>query len=105
MVTSKVTPTISRKETGMSRRNFWKWTPVVLSVMVLIAFGCAKKQEVKSTDTAATGPSAPATEAPPQGIATETLKPGEPARESERLAAAEAGAAVTREIPSPFQDI
>lgn len=91
----------------MSRRNFWKWTPVVLSVMLLIAFGCAKKQEVKSTDTAptATGPSAPATEAPPAGIATETLKPEAPVRESERLAAAEAGAAVTREIPSPFQDI
>lgn len=92
----------------MRTRNFWKWGPAVLAVMMLFAFGCAKKQEVKSTETAP-APSAPseAKEAAPGGIATETLKPETPAASAERdrLAAAEAGAAVTREQPSPFQDI
>lgn len=91
----------------MSARRFWKWSPAVLAMMLLIAFGCAKKQEVKSTDTApSAAPSAAGKEAAPGGIATETLKPETPSTaDRERLAAAEAGAAVTQEKPSPFQDI
>ena len=89
----------------MSTRKFWKWSPAVLAVLMLFAFGCSKKQEVKSSETAP-APSAPA--AKEGGIATETLTPETPspsAAERERLAAAEAGAAVTREKSSPFQDI
>lgn len=92
----------------MSKRRIWNWGPAVLAVMMLLAFGCAKKQEVKSTETAPGAPAAPpaAKEAPPGGITTETMKPEAPAPSTqERLAAAEAGAAVTKEQPSPFQDI
>ena len=93
----------------MSQRKIGKWGAAVLAVMMLFAFGCAKKQAVKSTETAA-GPSAaaPGAEAPASGgIATEALKPEAPAPPAagQQLAAAEAGAAVTQEKPSPFQDI
>jgi peptidoglycan-associated lipoprotein len=76
----------------------------VLAVTLLIAMGCAKKQEVKSAETA--GAPAAGQEAPPGGIVTESLKPEEtPAPGETQVAAAEAGAAVTQEKPSPFQDI
>jgi peptidoglycan-associated lipoprotein len=71
--------------------------------MMLFAFGCAKKQAVKSSETGA-APSGAETAAPaPEGIDTETMKPEPPA--GPQVAAAEAGAAVTQEKPSPFQDI
>jgi peptidoglycan-associated lipoprotein len=93
----------------MSKRRIWNWGPAVLAVMMLLAFGCAKKQEVKSTEGAPGAPAAPpaaAKEGPPAGITTETMKPETPKPSTEeRLAAAEAGAAVTKEQPSPFQDI
>ena len=93
----------------MNQSKTGKWGAAVLAVMMLFAFGCAKKQAVKSTDTAA-GPSAaaPGAQAPaPEGIATETLKPEAPAPSAagQQMAAAEAGAAVTQEQPSRFQDI
>lgn len=84
-----------------------KWGAAVLAVMMLFALGCAKKQAVKSSETAA-GAAAAAPGAPaPGGIATETLKPEAPAPSAagQQMAAAEAGAAVTQEKPSPFQDI
>ncbi len=90
----------------MSQRRFGMWSAAVLAVMLLFAFGCAKKQAVKSTETAA-GPSAapPGAEAPASGgIDTETMKPTPPPA-GPQVAAAEAGAAVTQEKPSPFQDI
>ncbi|HSL91669.1 MAG TPA: peptidoglycan-associated lipoprotein Pal [Candidatus Limnocylindrales bacterium] len=86
----------------MRERRFGKWGAAVLAVMMLFAFGCAKKQAVKSSETGA--PSGAETAAPaPEGIATETMKPEPPA--GPQVAAAEAGAAVTQEKPSPFQDI
>jgi peptidoglycan-associated lipoprotein len=91
----------------MSQRKIGKWGAAVLAVMMLFAFGCAKKQAVKSTETAA-GPSAaaPGAEAPASGgIATEALKPEAPPAAGPQIAASEAGAAVTQEKPSPFQDI
>ena len=93
----------------MIQRKIGKWGAAVLAVMMLFALGCAKKQAVKSTDTAA-GPSAAAPGAPAPdsgGIATEKLKPEAPAPSAagQQMAAAEAGAAVTQEKPSPFQDI
>jgi peptidoglycan-associated lipoprotein len=90
----------------MSQRKIGTWCAVVLAVMLVFALGCAKKQAVKSTDTAA-GPSAPpGAQAPaPGGIATESLKPEAPPAAGPQLAASEAGAAVTQEKPSPFQDI
>ncbi len=93
----------------MSQRRIGKWGAAVFAVMMLFAFGCAKKQAVKSTETAA-GPSAaaPGAGAPESGgIVTETLKPEAPAPPAAgpQVAAAEAGAAVTQEKPSPFQDI
>jgi len=86
----------------MNQRKIGKWGATVLAVMMLFAFGCAKKQEVKSTETAAAPPAAQAPAS--EGIATETMKP-EPPPAGPQVAAAEAGAAVTQEKPSPFQDI
>jgi peptidoglycan-associated lipoprotein len=78
---------------------------VVLAVTMLFAMGCAKKQEVKSAETAGAPPAAQA-KAPPGGIVSESLKPeAPPAPGGTQVAAAEAGAAVTQEKPSPFQDI
>lgn len=93
----------------MMQWKIGKWGAAVLAVTMLFALGCAKKQAVKSTDTAA-GPSAAAPGAPAPdsgGIATETMKPEAPAPSAagQQMAAAEAGAAVTQEKPSPFQDI
>jgi peptidoglycan-associated lipoprotein len=77
--------------------------------MMLFALGCAKKQAVKSTDTAAGSSAAtPGAQTPESGgIATESMKPEAPAPSAagQQMAAAEAGAAVTQEKPSPFQDI
>ncbi len=90
----------------MDQRKIGKWGATVLAVMMLFAFGCAKKQAVKSTETAA-GPSAAPQAPASEGIATEALKPEAtaPPTAGQQLAAAEAGAAVTQEKPSPFQDI
>lgn len=93
----------------MSQRNTGKWGAMVLAVMILFAFGCAKKQAVKSTETGA-GPSAaaPGTETASGGITTESMKPTPPPGDTQTARAAEAaeaGAAVTQEKPSPFQDI
>ena len=95
----------------MSKLGGWKWGAALFAVVMLFAFGCAKKQAVKSTETAGAPSAAPAGQekgAPAAGgITTETVKPETPAPPAAPgpLAAAEAGAAVTREIPSPFQDI
>jgi peptidoglycan-associated lipoprotein len=86
-----------------------KWGAAVVAVMMLFALGCAKKQAVKSTDTAAGSSAAtPGAQTPESGgIATESMKPEAPAPSAagQQMAAAEAGAAVTQEKPSPFQDI
>ncbi|MBI5418463.1 MAG: peptidoglycan-associated lipoprotein Pal [Deltaproteobacteria bacterium] len=79
---------------------------------MVFAVGCAKKQTVKSTETAAPAaaappgaPSGPAEGAAPEGIVTEKMKPEAPKAEETKVAAAEAGAAVTEEKPSVFADI
>ena len=85
----------------MNRGRVWKWGAAVLAVMMLCALGCAKKQEVKSTEAAA----APAVQekAAPGGIVSEPLKPQAPAAGETQVAAA--GVAVTQEKPSSFMDI
>lgn len=91
----------------MGKRGVWKLGAVVLAVAMLFAMGCAKKQEVKSGE-AAGAPPAAQSKAPPGGIVSESLKPEAPpapAPGGTQVAAAEAGAAVTQERPSPFQDI
>jgi len=77
----------------------WKWAVLALSVAALVATGCAKKQTVKSEGTqgAASAPSvgeAPVKEAPPTSPPSDQL-----------ASAAEAGVAVTREMPSQFDDV
>jgi peptidoglycan-associated lipoprotein len=86
----------------MSGNGVWKLGAAVLALAMLFAFGCAKKQAVKSGETAG-APAAAPEKAPPGEIVSEALKPETPAEK--QVAAAEAGAAVTREIPSKFQDI
>lgn len=88
----------------MIQRRFGKWGAAALAVMMLFAFGCAKKQAVKSSETAAAPPAAEKAAPAPEGIETETMKPTPPPA-GPQVAAAEAGAAVTQEKPSPFQDI
>jgi peptidoglycan-associated lipoprotein len=92
-------PKILREEKGMNRERVWKWGTAVLAVMMLCALGCAKKQEVKSTE------AAPVVQekAAPGGIVSEPLKPEAPAAGETQVAAA--GVAVTQEKPSPFGDI
>jgi peptidoglycan-associated lipoprotein len=87
----------------MKLEGVCKWGAAVLALVMLFAFGCAKKQAVKSGETAG-APSAAAPEKAPEGVVSEPMKPeAQPAPGP--LAAAEAGAAVTREAPSAFQDI
>jgi len=88
----------------MSKLGTWKHGAVALAVVMLFALGCAKKQEVKSTESAA-APAVQEKGAPPGGIVSEALKPAAPAPGGTQVAAAEAGAAVTEEKPSQFQDI
>jgi peptidoglycan-associated lipoprotein len=76
---------------------------VVLAVMMLFALGCAKKQAVKSDETAGAPPAAAAQEKAPPGVVSEALKPTAPAGAGTQVAAA--GVAATQEKPSPFQDI
>ncbi|MGA6993441.1 MAG: peptidoglycan-associated lipoprotein Pal [Candidatus Deferrimicrobiaceae bacterium] len=81
-----------------------KWILSALSVVILaFAVGCAKKEMVKSTDTAS---GAAVSELPPvetqvgqqEPIVTETMKPDE-------AQTAMAGVAATQEKPSEFPDI
>ena len=78
-----------------------KWMLGALSVVLVFAMGCAKKELVKSTGT---GPEAGVSAETPAGkpgeIVTETLKPGEAEKQM-----AMAGIAATQEKPSPFEDI
>jgi peptidoglycan-associated lipoprotein len=104
--------TITREERVMGKGRGWKSGVAILAIMMVFAFGCAKKQAVKSTDTA--GTEAPAT-APggkaPEGVITETLKPETAAPSGGgsgmQMASAEAaaGVAATEEKTSPFRDI
>jgi len=87
-----------------------KWVLGALSLVLVFAMGCAKKELVKSTGTgpAVSAPSAP--EAPaskPAPIVTETMKPEAPAKPSDMAEKqmAMAGVAATQERPSPFTDI
>ena len=81
-----------------------KWILSALSVVLLaFAVGCAKKELVKSTDTAseAAGSTLPPVETqigPQESIVTETMKP-------EETQTAMAGVAATQEKPSDFPDI
>ena len=81
-----------------------KWILSALSVVLLVlAVGCAKKELVKSTDTAsgeavATPPPAETQPVPQEPISTETMKP-------EEMQTAMAGVAATQEKPSEFPDI
>lgn len=81
-----------------------KWILSALSVVLLVfAVGCAKKEMVKSTDTAsgsaaATPPPAETQAVPQEPIVTETMKP-------EEMQTAMAGVAATQEKPSEFDDI
>lgn len=91
----------------MGKRGVWKLGAMVLATAMLFAMGCAKKQEVKSGDAAGAPPAAQG-KAPSGDIVSESLKPEAapaPAPGGTQVAAAEAGAAVTQEMPSPFQDI
>jgi len=79
-----------------------KWVLAALSIVLLLAGGCAKKELVKSTDTApGAGISAPAPVEKPEQIVSEPLKPGP----QTAMAEAAAGVAATQEKPSPFPDI
>lgn len=89
----------------MGKRGVWKLGAAMLAVMMVFALGCAKKQAVKSTETAGAPAAAPSEQkAPGGGIVSEPVKPETPAA-GQQMAAAEAGAAVTREMPSSFSDI
>lgn len=79
-----------------------KWMLGALSVVLVFAMGCAKKELVKSTGTGPeTEVSAPSSTETPAGkpgeIVSEPLKPGPQT--------AMAGIAATQEKPSPFEDI
>jgi peptidoglycan-associated lipoprotein len=82
-----------------------KWVLGALSLVLVFAMGCAKKEMVKSTETgpgtAVSAPSPP--EGKPEGIVTETMKPETPAMAEKQMAMA--GIAATQEKPSLFEDI
>ena len=86
----------------MSRERVCKWAVLVLVVAMVFSLGCAKKQAVKSEPAA---PAAAAKESPP--VKTEAMKPETKPQPSEtKMAAAEAaGAELTKEQASLFQDI
>jgi peptidoglycan-associated lipoprotein len=82
-----------------------KWVHGVLSVVLVFAVGCAKKELVKSTDTAPGAGMSTATTAEPgmqEPIVSETLKPESQPSE---MQSAMAGIAATQERPSDFPDI
>ena len=87
----------------MSKCRVWKWSVLVLAVAMVFSLGCAKKQAVK---TDAPPPAAAGKEAP-GGIKAEEMKPEAKAQPSEtKVAASEAaGAELTKEQASLFQDI
>jgi peptidoglycan-associated lipoprotein len=79
-----------------------KWILAALSMVLLLAAGCAKKEMVKSTDTTAEAAiPAPAPAEKPGEIVSETMKPGQ----QTAMAEAAAGVAATQEKPSQFSDI
>jgi peptidoglycan-associated lipoprotein len=89
----------------MGKRGVWKLGAAMLAVMMVFALGCAKKQAVKSSETAGAPSAAPSgQQAPGGGIVSEPVKPEAPSA-GQQMAAAEAGAAVTKEMPSAFADI
>ncbi|MBI5574825.1 MAG: peptidoglycan-associated lipoprotein Pal [Deltaproteobacteria bacterium] len=89
----------------MSKGRGLAWCVLVLAVALVFSFGCTKKQAVKPSETQPAAAGA-GKEAPGKGIATEEMKPAATAPADEKkLAASEAGAAVTEEKPSPFADI
>lgn len=84
-----------------------RWLLGVLSVVLMFAVGCGKKELVKSTDTAPeAGVSMPATPETQAGmqepIVSETMKPESQPPE---MQTAMAGIAATQERPSDFPDI
>jgi len=84
-----------------------KWMLGALSVVLVFAMGCAKKELVKSTGTGeGTAVSAPSpTETPkPAEIVTEPVKPEAPSDMAGKQMAM-AGIAATQEKPSLFEDI
>jgi peptidoglycan-associated lipoprotein len=82
-----------------------KWMLGGLSLVLVFAMGCAKKEMVKSTGTGpGTAVSAPAPpSSKPEGVTTETMKPETPPMAEKQMAMA--GMAATQEIPSSFEDI
>jgi peptidoglycan-associated lipoprotein len=79
-----------------------KWFLAALSMVLLLAGGCAKKELVKSTSTGAEAAVPAPAPAEKQGeIVSETMKPGQ----QTAMAEAAAGVAATQEQPSTFEDI
>lgn len=99
----------------MGNGRAWKYGAAILAVMMVFAFGCAKKQAVKSTDTTPTAGAPSAEGKAPEGVVSETLKPeagaveapsaGPAGTQVASVAEAAAGVAATEEKPSFFQDI
>ncbi len=88
----------------MSNGKAWKCGAAFLAMMMVFAFGCAKKQAVKSTDTAA-GVGAPDQgKVTSEGIVSEKLRP-EAGPQVASAAEAAAGVSATEEKSSLFQDI
>ncbi len=87
----------------MSRKRGWKWAVLALAVAMVFSLGCAKKQAVKSEPP----PPAPGAKEAPGGIKAEEMKPETkaPAAESRVAASEAAGAELTKEQASLFQDI
>lgn len=87
-----------------------RWSVVLLAVIMTVSLGCAKKEVVKSTDSGAAASGDLSAGAKEGGIVTETVPPDTAAGPQETQTAmamppAEAGAAVTMEHPSSFEDI
>jgi len=91
-----------------------RWPVALLAVILSVSLGCAKKEMVKSTDSgaAASGVSQDRSSVAKEGgIVTETVQPDAAAGGQETktamaaLPAEAAGAAVTMEHPSTFEDI
>ncbi len=83
-----------------------KWILVALSVILISASGCAKKEVVKSTDTAGAPSPEGAQVGKQEPIVSESLKPEVPQPGTQTaMAEAAAGVAATQEKPSHFPDI
>jgi len=95
----------------MDCRGGVRWSVVVLAVVLSVSLGCAKKEVVKSTDAGGGAGSSQEMSAGAKegGITTETVQPETTGTEETRTAMAgraeAAGAAVTMEQPSSFEDI